>query len=114
MTGDPLAASIALLTVALDGDHARLADDLHLLATEAIDDSNSAEEAVDAMADVMRTFAVLAAEASRSLAAAVVAALATGPADAALGIELGSTPVIARATSDATELARALIRSAER
>ena len=110
----PLTVSIDLLTVALGGDHDRLADDLHLLATEALDEANSAEEAADALADVMKTLAVVAAEASRSLAGAVVAALDAASTDSAVAIELGETPVIATARSDATELATALVRSAGR
>lgn len=108
----PLDLSIDLLTVALAGDHDRLARDLHLLATEALDEANSAEEAADALADVMRTLAALAAESARSLAAAVVAALAATGDDAALAIELGSQPVTASAGDDPTALARRLIRSA--
>jgi len=108
----PLETSIDLLSVALAADHDRLAADLHLLATEAIDEANSAEEAVDAVADVMKTLTVLAAEATRSLAAAVVAALGASGADAAIAIELGTRPVTASASDDATALARALVRSA--
>lgn len=106
--------SIDLLTVALEGDHDRLTDDLHLVATEALDEANSAEEAADALADVMKTLTVLAAEVSRSMAGAVVAALGAGPADAAVAIELGDSPVLATASSDASQLATALVRSAGR
>ena len=108
----PLDVSIDLLTVALAGDHDRLGRDLHLLATEALDEANSAEEAADALADVMKTLSVLAAEAARSLSAAVVAALAASGPDAALAIELGTEPVTATAGDDATGLARRLVRSA--
>lgn len=110
----PLDLSIDLLAVALAGDHDRLGHDLHLLATEALDEANSAEEAADALADVMKTLTVLAAETSRSLAGAVVAALDAGPDDAAVAIELGERPVIATAASDASQLADALVRSAAR
>ncbi len=108
----PLDVSIDLLTVALTGDHERLAARLHLLATEALDEANSAEEVADALADVMKTLSVLAAEASRSLGAAVVAALGAAGDGAAIGIELGARPVTASADMDPTALARALIRSA--
>ena len=108
----PLAVSVDLLEVALTGDHDRLADRLHLLATEAIDDANSAEEAVDTLADVMKTLTVVAAEASRSLAGALVAALGAAPAGSAVAIELGTSPVEATAASEATALATALVRSA--
>lgn len=108
----PLDVSIDLLTTALGGDHGRLEAQLHLLATEALDEANSSEEVADALADVMKTLTVLSAEAARSLSAAVVAALAaTGP-DAAIGIELGARPVTASAAVDPTDLARALVRSA--
>ena len=110
----PLDLSIDLLAVGLAGDHDRLGQELHLLATEALDEANSAEEAADALADVMKTLTVLAAEVSRSLAGAVVAALGAGPADAAVAIELGATPVIATASSDPSQLATALVRSAAR
>lgn len=109
---EPLAHSIDLLQVALTGDLDRLAHELHLLATEAIDDANSAEEAVDTLADVMKTLTVVAAEATRSLAGAVVAALGAAGPGAVIAIELGSVPVDATAERDATELATALIRSA--
>lgn len=110
----PLDVSIELLTVALAADHDRLADALHLLATEALDDANSAEEAADALADVMKTLTVVAAEGARSLSAALVAALGAGTPGSAIAIELGSTPVTATAADDATALARALFRSAAR
>ena len=110
----PLTASIDLLTVALGGDHERLAQDLHLLATDALDEANSAEEAADTLADVMETLTVVAAETARSLAGAVVAALGSAPPDTAVAIELGTTPVIATAGSDPTQLAAALLRSAAR
>jgi len=108
----PLDTSIDLLGIALAGDHDRLARQLHLLATEAIDEANSAEEAVDALADVMKTLTVLAAEAARSLSAALVAALEVHGPDAAIGIELGSSPVTAAAGDDPTRVASALVRSA--
>lgn len=112
MVEPPLDISIDLLTIALTGDHDRLAARLHLLATEALDEANSAEEVADALADVMKTLTVLAAEASRSLAAAVVAALGAAGDGAAIGIELGRTPVTASTRTDPTALARDLIRSA--
>lgn len=108
----PLDVSIDLLTIALAGDHDRLARQLHLLATEALDEANSAEEAVDAVADVMKTLTVVAAESTRSLSAAVVAALAAHGPEAAIGIELGSAPVTAGAADDPTRVATALVRSA--
>jgi len=108
----PLDLSIDLLTVALAGDHDRLAGQLHLLATEALDEANSAEEAADALADVMKTLAVVAAEATRSLSAALLAALSAHGPDAAVGIELGTAPVTAAAGDDPTEVATALVRSA--
>lgn len=108
----PLEISIDLLAVALAGDHERLARELHLLATEALDEANAAEEAADALADVMKTLVVLAAEATRSLSAAVIAALAAGPAGAAVAIELGTEPVTASAAADPTALATALVRAA--
>lgn len=111
---DPLAVSIQLLTVALSGDHDDLTRRLHLLATEALDESNSAEEAADALADIMKTLTVVAAEANRSMATGLVAALQAAPAGSAVRIELGTAPVTADAGDDPTELARKLVRSAAR
>jgi hypothetical protein len=108
----PLDVSIDLLAIALAADHGRLADELHLLATEALDEANSAEEAADTLADVMKTLTVLAAESVRSLSGALVAALAASGPDAAIAIELGTTPVTASASGEATALAVALVRSA--
>lgn len=108
----PLDISIDLLTTALAADHDRLAEDLHLLATEALDEANSAEEAADALADVMKTLTVLAAESVRSLSGALVAALAASGPDAAIAIELGTAPVTASASGEATAIAVELVRSA--
>ncbi len=108
----PLEISIDLLAVALAGDHDRLAGDLHLLATEALDEANSAEDAADTLADVMKTLTVVGAEVARSLSATVVAVLGQHGPEAAVGIELGSQPVVAQAGDDATRVALALIRSA--
>lgn len=109
---DPLTVSIQLLTVALSGDLDGLESRLHLLATEALDESNSAEEAADALADIMKTLLVVAAEANRSMATGLTAALAGAPVGSAVRIELGTRPVTATATDDPTDLARKLIRSA--
>jgi hypothetical protein len=108
----PLDLSIDLISIALAGDHDRLGHELHLLATEALDEANSAEEAADALADVMKTLTVVAAESARSLSAALVAALAAHGPDAAIGIELGATPVTAATGDDPTRVATALVRSA--
>ena len=112
MERDPLTTSIQLLTTALTGDHGALASRLHLLATEALDDSNSAEEAADALADIMKTLSVVAAEATRSMATGLTAALAAAPPDSAVRIELGTRPVTATAADDPTDLAKKLVRSA--
>jgi hypothetical protein len=108
----PLDVSIDLLTTALAADHDRLAEDLHLLATEALDEANSAEEAADALADVMKTLTVLSAESLRSLSGALVAALAANGPDAAIAIELGASPVTASGSDEATSIAVELVRSA--
>lgn len=112
MTDDPLTTSIRLLSTALTGDLDRLGEQIHLLATQALDDSNSAEEAADTLADVMRTLTVLAAEATRSMATGLSAALGSAPAGSTVRIELGSVPVTADASSDPTDLSRRLVRSA--
>jgi hypothetical protein len=108
----PLDVSIDLLTTALAADHDRLAEELHLLATEALDEANSAEEAADALADVMKTLTVLSAESLRSLSGALVAALAANGPDAAIAIELGASPVTASGSDEATSIAVELVRSA--
>ncbi len=109
---EPLTVSIQLLTTALSGDHAELGSALHLLATEALDEANSAEEAADLLADVMKTLCVVAGEATRSMATGLTSALAAAPPGSAVAIELGSRPVTASAADDASDLARRLIRSA--
>ncbi len=109
---DPLTVSIDLLTVALSGDLTQLESRLHLLATEALDESNSAEEAADALADVMKTLSVVAAEANRSMATGLTAALGAAPPGSAVRIELGTRPVTATADADPSDLSRKLIRSA--